>query len=417
MLTRAGWLVAAGAIGLVAAGRFLGLEELFVLGAACGILLAAAAIWVSRARFRLEVARSVTPARVHAGNASRVDLAIRNVGTRRTPVLRFTDPVSRTRGAEILIAPFSPLASTNAAYQLPTDRRGVVRVGPLRVEVSDPFGLARTSTVAAGRTEVIVYPRIDRIVPLPQTAGHDPLAGSEHPTALGRAGEDFYALRPYVVGDELRRVHWPTTARLDELMVRQDELPWQGRVTVLLDVRRPAHSPASLELCISAAASIVMASWKRHDLIRLLSSDGTDTGFGSDGLHVEGILEHLAVLESVPIGTFRPMIANLARTGGGGALVAVVAHAPEAELAGLSRLQHVFGWFTLVEFDRSSWDAGAIGRPPLATSGHIVVTRDQPFGPGWNQAMKTRTRTGGLLGPVAGAPGGLRLPPSISRSR
>ncbi len=69
------------------------------------------------------------------------------------------------------------------------------------------------------------------------TTGNDPLAGAEHPNALGRGGEDFYALRHYVVGDDLRRVHWPSTARHDELMVRQDELPWQGRATVLVDVR------------------------------------------------------------------------------------------------------------------------------------------------------------------------------------
>jgi hypothetical protein len=197
-------------------------------------------------------------------------------------------------------------------------------------------------------------------------------------------------------------------------MVRQDELPWQGRVTVLLDVRRPTHSPASLELAISAAASIIMASWKRHDLIRLLTSDGTDTGFGSDGLHVEAMLEHLAVLESVPIGTFRPMLANLARTGGGGALVAVVANAPELELAGLARLEHVFGWFTLVEFDRSSWDQAAIGRGPVVTSRHLVVTRDQPFATAWNQAMQRRARTAGRLGPMAG-PDGPTLPPSLTR--
>ena len=80
------------------------------------------------------------------------------------------------------------------------------------------------------------------IRPLPQTHGRDPHAGAEHPNAVARSGEDFYALRPYVVGDDLRRVHWPSTARHDELMVRQDELPWQGRATVLLDVRRGAHA-------------------------------------------------------------------------------------------------------------------------------------------------------------------------------
>jgi uncharacterized protein (DUF58 family) len=413
VLTRTGWLIGGGSIALVAVGRILGLDELFVLGLAGAILLVAAIVWVGRARFRLEVSRRVTPSRVHAGTPSRVELAIRNAGGRRTPVLRFSDPVSRTRGAEILIAPLSPLGSSHAAYQLPTERRGILRIGPLTVEVSDPFGLARTSAVAAGRAEVTVYPRIDPIVPLPQTAGHDPLAGSEHPTALGRAGEDFYALRPYVMGDELRRVHWPTTARLDDLMVRQDELPWQGRVTVLVDVRRPTHTPASLELCVSAAASIVMASWKRHDLIRLLSSDGTDTGFGADGLHVESILEHLAVVEPVAVGTFRPMMANLARTGGGGALVVIVATVPEPELASLTRLQSVFSWLTVVQFDRSAFDATAEPRPGVTTTRHIRVVRGLDFATSWHRAMQARSRGSGS--PVSAAAGGITLPPSLTR--
>src|SRR5438046_425881 len=82
--------------------------------------------------------------------------------------------------------------------------------------------------------------------PLPQTQGPDPLAGAEHPPALGVAGEDFYALRAYEMGDDLRRVHWPSTARVDELMIRQNEMPWQGRATVLLDTRAQAHEGDSL---------------------------------------------------------------------------------------------------------------------------------------------------------------------------
>ena len=90
-------------------------------------------------------------------------------------------------------------------------------------------------------------------------SGHDPQATARHPNALGRAGDDFYALRPYQVGDDLRRVHWPATAHNDELMIRQHELPWQERTTVLLDVRATAHVRESFELAVSAAASILNA--------------------------------------------------------------------------------------------------------------------------------------------------------------
>src|SRR5947208_3367232 len=82
---------------------------------------------------------------------------------------------------------------------------------------------------AAAATRLTVYPRVDAIAAVPQTLGHDPLAGADHPNAMGQVGEDFYALRPYQVGDDLRRVHWPSTARHGDLMIRQDEMPWQGR--------------------------------------------------------------------------------------------------------------------------------------------------------------------------------------------
>ena len=102
------------------------------------------------------------------------------------------------------------------------------------------------------------------------------------------------------MGDDLRRVHWPSSARHDELLVRQDELPWQGRTTVLLDVRKAAHSGDSLEVAVSAAASIVAATARRNDLVRLVTTDGTDSGFAPGSDHVEAIMEHLAVVPPRP---------------------------------------------------------------------------------------------------------------------
>ena len=192
-----------------------------------------------------------------------------------------------------------------AAYRLPTDRRGLVQIGPLQVVVGDPFGLTSLATVAAPTVALTVYPHIDQIDPLPYTTGHDPLAGARQPNSLGRTGEDFYALRPYVVGDDLRRIHWPSSARHDELLVRQNELPWQGRTTVLLDVRKAAHSGDSLEVAVSAAASIVAATARRNDLIRLVTTAGTDSDFAPGSDHVEAIMEHLAVVPASPTGSLR----------------------------------------------------------------------------------------------------------------
>ncbi|MGH9184682.1 MAG: DUF58 domain-containing protein [Acidimicrobiales bacterium] len=410
MLTRQGWLVTAGAVVLVAAGRLLGVFELFVLGVAAAALVGLTFAVVLLVRLRLEVARHLSPPRVHAGTPSRVELRLRNRGERSTPVLRLFDPVSGTRGADLHLAPLEPLGTAQAAYRLPTDRRGIIRVGPLEVVVDDPFGLASVRTIAAPRTELTVYPRIDAIVPVPYTSGHDPHAGAEHPTALGRTGEDFYALRQYVLGDDIRRVHWPSTARRDELMVRQDELPWQGRVVVLLDVRRSTHTAASLELAVSAAASVVTASWQRQDLVRMLSTDGADSGFAAGTAHVEAIMEHLATVQATPGGTFKGMVESFSQSRrGGGGLVAVVADVTEPELTALARLRASFGSVTIVQFDRSSWDRAAPA-PAVAPSlpGLVKVTGQVAFADAWNRAMQGRGRLGRRLVRRAATPGAIR---------
>ena len=183
-----------------------------------------------------------------------------------------------------------------AAYRLPTDRRGIVSIGPLQVVVSDPFGLVDLATPAAPEVQLTVLPHVDVVTPLPYTAAHDPQAGIRQLNALGRTGEEFYALRPFAVGDDLRRVHWPQSARVDELLIRQNEEPWQGRTTVVLDTREATHRGESLEVAVSAAASVVAATTRRQDLVRLVTTAGYDSDFAPGQDHVQALMEHLAVV-------------------------------------------------------------------------------------------------------------------------
>jgi uncharacterized protein (DUF58 family) len=395
LLTRQGWLVVAGAGVLLVVGRLLGLLELYVIAAAVVLLLVACGVYVAQARLDLEVGRSVHPPKVHAGSPSRVELAVSNLRPSSTRVLRLHDPVSGTRGADLLLPPLGRRARATAAYRLPTDRRGILGVGPLQVIVTDPFGLISSSTTGAPATEVTVYPRVDEIEPVPYTTGHDPLSGTKQPNALGRSGEDFYALRPYIVGDDLRRVHWPSTARHGELLVRQNELPWQGRTTVLLDVRRTAHKGESLELAVSAAASVITANWKRHDLVRLITSDGVDSGFAPGHQHLEAIMEHLAVVQTTSGASLRGMIESLNRSGNGGALVVVLAEVPDDEVRALRRLRSRFGSVTVVVIDRSSWDPAA-ALPPPADGTVLRITRERSFAETWNTTIRLMTSARGM---------------------
>jgi uncharacterized protein (DUF58 family) len=397
VLTRSGWLTAGLAAALVLAGRLLGSLELTVLGAVAAGAVVSAAVYTAVAKLHVSVDREVHPQRVHAGTPARVDLVVANGGGRRSPVVRLFDAVEGTRGAELGLGPLAPGGTARASYRLPTARRGVIRVGPLVVTLGDPFGFTAMSIPAAGATELIVYPRVDPVAPVPLASGSDPLAGAEHPSSLGRVGEDFYALRQYVVGDDLRRVHWPSTARHDELMVRQDELPWQGRTTILAEVRRSATSDESLETVVSVAASLVVASARRDDLVRLATTDGADTGLGSGRHHADAALEHLAGVEASPDALTPALLDRLTRTEGGGALVAVLtARTPDVDLERLARLRTRLGslWIVMV----GDGDGARRGVPGATT---LIVDSTDAFAGTWSAAVRRPATTPPVAAPRA----------------
>lgn len=392
MFTQRGWTLAGSTLAFFVGGRLLGLVELYIIAAGALLLSLAALTFVRLQPVRVRTERTLHPPRVSAGTSSRVDLEIRNTGHRRTPVLAVRDPFDRGwRWARFLVPPLAVGTTKRAAYRLPTEERGIFDIGPLEVALTDPFGLATSVFTSVGVTQLTVYPRIDVVSPLPTAQGHDPHSGAQHPRALLGAGEEFYALRPYEVGDDLRRVHWASTARLDDLMIRQDEMPWQTRATILLDVRAKVHNDASLELAVSAAASIHAASHRQHSLIRMVSTDGIDSGFSTGHAHAEAILEHLATVEASRDDRLAGVAASLRRAGNGGSLAIITTdRTASSDLEAMARLRTRYGTIVLVVFERSSYEPGG----PLTTSATLPVvtatarvTGNQPFAAAWEAAL------------------------------
>jgi len=397
MLTRNGWLLAGlGAI-LVVFGRVLGIWELFVVGTAALALVIIAALSVGLSRLKVNVSRQVRPIRLHAGQPARVDMRVSNLG-RRSPVLRVRDPVGDTRGADVSVGPLIAGESVAAAYRLPTDRRGAVTIGPMTIEVADPFSLAKISARAAAVANVTIFPEVLDLSPAPFTIGNDPHGGAHAPNALARSGDDFYALRQYTVGDDLRRVHWRSTARHDELMVRQHELPWQGRVTLLLDTRHEGGDEQNFELCVSAAASVLAASARRHDLTRLVTTDGGDSDFASGHFHLDALLEFLATVRITGRGGIKLAISKLHQHRSGGALVAVLITPTKAEIESVTRMRSSFGSIAVIAVGGSGPDSRqeVVAR---ATPGTTIlnVTTPAEFADAWNLAYGRR---GSLTGTV-----------------
>ena len=393
-------MLAASSAAFFFGGWLFAIVELTILGVAILLLCAGAAAFVSFRPVAVRTQRTLHPPRVHAGTSSRVDLEVRNTGARRTPVLHVRDPFDRGwRWARFLVPPLDAKTASRAAYRLPTEERGIFDIGPLEVALSDPFGLATSTFTSVGVTQLTVYPRIDVISALPTAQGHDPHSSARHPRALLGHGEDFYALRPYEVGDDLRRVHWASTARLDDLMIRQDEMPWQTRSTILLDTRARVHTAASLEVAVSAAASIHAASHRAASLVRLLSTDGTDSGFGTGHTHAEAVLEHLATLEATREDRFAGVAASLRRAGNGGSMAIITTdRASTADLEAMARLRTRYGTIVLVLIERSATEANHVPaqRPaPLPVVSALVrVTGKTGFAEAWDMAMAPTTMAG-----------------------
>ncbi|HEV8115348.1 MAG TPA: DUF58 domain-containing protein, partial [Acidimicrobiales bacterium] len=315
LTTRARGLVAAG-VALPVVGRLLGVAELTTLGLTALVLIGASVALVAYGPLRIEAVRRVVPGRVHAGSPCRVDLHLRNLDRRRSPVIVARDPFDDgRRWARFRLAPLRTGEGSTAAYRVPTDRRGLFDLGPLQVIRTDPLGLVTRTVEVAGQDTLTVYPRIDRVAALPHTRGADPRGGSVTQASFGPSGQDFHALRPYVMGDDLRRVHWKSSARTEELLIRQDELPWQGRATVVVDLRTFVHDDSSFEAAMSAAGSIATACLAAGLELRLLGTDGIDTGHGSGRAHLDLVLERLAAWAPDPEPTH-----DLARTLAGLAL-------------------------------------------------------------------------------------------------
>ncbi|MBQ0906341.1 DUF58 domain-containing protein [Micromonospora sp. U21] len=263
-----GLLVAA--VVLLGVGFRFAYPELTLLGAAAGAAVGYAALTAAW-RPRLVVARRADPDRVARGEPASMTLTVRNAGRLRSANLLAEDRCG-DRTVPVPLLRLRPGRDTEVRYDVPTHRRGVVLVGPLRVTRRDPLGLVALARPYGASTPVWVHPRVHPLTAVPTGAGRS-LDGRVDGVPHGSI--TFDSLREYVVGDELRRVHWRTSARVGELMVRENVDTSLPRLVVLLDNRAAAHPQRvggvaeSFESACEAAASIVTAA-HRADLPVLL---------------------------------------------------------------------------------------------------------------------------------------------------
>ncbi len=341
--TRAGIGLTVVGIGCLIIGRVFGTTELYYLAAMAAVAIVGAVLYTANARLDLTVGRVANPTRLRVGTPARIDLSLYNQGKRKTPVLQVQDNVQNSTGASLLLAPITPNDEARIAYRLPTRRRGELTVGPLDLTLGDPLGLTSSTVRASDHVGLLVHPTLVDLGVLNATAGHDPTAEQQQTRALATGGDEFFALRPYVVGDELRRVNWRASARTGDLVVRQEERPRTGRVTVVLDRRREVYDDEGFERAVSAALSVLHAGWRGDDALRFLTTASSGfTDIRSRG-ELDAVDEQLATIGTTEAASLIRTIDELSRVGRGGTLI-IVTGIPSNELpASLDVARRSFG--------------------------------------------------------------------------
>ena len=298
MPTPTGWRLLALGVVAVAGGRAFGVLELYVIGtaAAAAVVTALAVRLVHPSR--LSIRRRTSSAMVAVSEPLEVRLEVANRARLPSPTVRVSERVSGLADVRLSVAPVPAAASAASSYRLQPARRGVLEIGPTLVEDVDGLGLARRRRALAARSRVVVHPPVEQLVsPRLPVGGDLSLPVDARRRSLGLTSEEFDVLRPYTEGDDLRHIHWRSTARLDELIVRRFEPSRPGRLTVVIDTRPPGDTEAVQDRTTSVAASIVCAVLRSGDEARILTTDGRGTPLLAHRHGTGAALKFLALLE------------------------------------------------------------------------------------------------------------------------
>ena len=413
LTTRGRCLLAAG-LALAACAVVLGQRDL-LRAALFLIALPVAAAWlVSRTRYRLACTRSLDPARVEAGRQASVRITLDNVSRLPSGVLLMEDALPYALGGRprFVLDKIEPRGVREVSYPVGSESRGRFAVGPLSVRLTDPFGLCELTRSFASVDELVVTPVLSRL-PAVRLGGDWAGGGEASSRSVSTSGTDDAATREYRHGDDLRRVHWRSTARTGELMVRREEQPFESRATLLLDTRAAAHrgsGPASsFEWAVSAVASAGVSLGRAGFALSVLRESGQ--ALGPVGVPVtEGLLlESLATVSTTRGSDLSQVTERLRRGGTGGVLVAVLGTLDVEDAERLARLRSGGPGCVAVLLDTDSWAPSTAGTRAAAVAQHDAAAA-LLSGAGWRVLPVRHGTTLASVWPLAAGRGALPRP-------
>ena len=380
LTTRGRSFLAAGVAAAVCS-YVLGQSDLLRVGLLLAVLPLVCTLVLYRTRHRVASNRRLSPERVPAGTEARVELGVDNVSRLPTGLLMLQDRVPYVLGPRprFVLDRVEPGGRREVSYRVRSDLRGRYPLGPLQLRLTDPFGMCELTRSFLTHDTLTVVPRVE---PLPrvQLSGEARGHGDGRQRSLALAGEDDVVPRGYRYGDDLRRVHWRSTARYGELMVRREEQPQRARCTVLLDTRSVGFEgggPGSaFEWAVSGAASALVHMIQQGFSVRLLTDTGASVpAEGSDGFSGAGpesadaaglMMDTLAVVDHSDGTDLSPAYALL-RTGTERLLVAFLGDMTEEQAAVVVKMRRRSGAAVAFLLDPATWSSAApAGTAPSA---------------------------------------------------
>jgi len=412
LTTRGRSFVAAGAVAMVCG---LGIPEpdLVRVGALLVLLPVVSALIARRSRYRLSCVRRLDPPRVPAGQTTTVTARVENVSRLRTGVLLAEDVTPYALGSRprFVLDEIEPGGNRELSYEIRSDTRGKFTIGPLRVRVADTFGLVEISRSFSTTSTLVVTPKIHA---LPRVTAQSSWLGEGDGgmRTISAIGEDDAAPRAYQDGDSLHRVHWRSTARYGQLMVRREEHQWRNSASVFLDTRRTAHTgsgpTSTFEFAVSAAASIGAHLSEDGFRARLITEAGE---IAPRGTFQDTLLDMLAVVSPSRETSLGAGASGLARAGGQLIAVAGRMSAEDARQLAAARRGNAPAMALLLAV--SAWASDAPGEDTTAVAEILsaagwrvaVSSASTPLATAWQQLHRPGDRPllpGGTFGPVAG---------------
>src|SRR2546429_3706493 len=293
--------LAAAARGLLLAGLALRSWQLVLLALPPIIVLALGSLFPP-VRPRVVVVRSLSRDRAEVGHPVEVHLLVRNEGPA-LDLVEIVDVLPRelavVRGTNHAVVSLEKGGDVSLTYTVRSAVKGDFRIGRVRVPSLDPLALGAADAVVRLDARLVVAPAMEdlrraRLGPRRTR----PWFGQVPSRQIG-AGTDFWGVREYVAGDEVRRINWKASARLDRLFTNEYEGERSGDVVIVVDARREsvigtgAENP--IEPGVRAALGIaehVLASKNRVGLIvQREVLDWVPPAFGRKQLY--RILDHL----------------------------------------------------------------------------------------------------------------------------